>query len=312
MKIKNCEICSSSKLTLKYQLPDLLLENDQILTSYDQCSNCGLIFQNPQLPAGKMEEFYPPEYDSYESADLNSIDLNSKITHYGLLKRQKFVTSLRDGGRLLDIGCATGNFLRTMQMSPGWDLHGVEINHYAAKIAQEKYSLNVFNGNLREADYPDNYFDIITLWDVLEHLPHPQEILRQVRRLLKDGGFLVFRIPNGGAWDAKLFGEAWFGLDAPRHYFIFNQGTVKRLLNQVGFRITDLRCNIGSSIAIPMDIRFLLAVRRIPAERRKTIIHTFSHPIVKFLFLPITFIFDQLLMGSFLTVSAEKKELIDD
>lgn len=307
MKIKTCELCNNPDFTAKFQVTDFLLENDQVQTSYVQCSNCGLIFQNPKLTQDEIKKFYPPEYDSYQSEIFDNIDLRSRISRYGLSKRRRFVTSIKNSGKLLDLGCATGNFLREMQNSPGWDLYGVEINEHAAKIAQQQFSLNVFHGVIKQANYPSDFFDVITLWDVIEHLPDPKSVLIEVHRVLRNDGVLILRIPNGISWDAKLFGKYWFGLDAPRHYYVFNQQTITKLLDLAGFQVMNVHSNIGSSIALPMNIRFLMAARKTPEEWRNLIMQVVSHPLSKMIVFPFTFLFDQLLLGSFLTVAAEKR-----
>jgi SAM-dependent methyltransferase len=309
MKIDTCDLCESPDFSTKFQVSDYLLDDEQVQFSYVQCSNCGLIFQNPRLPQEELDNYYPPQYDSFLSEDFESKDLKSRLSRHGLSKRRKYVTSIKDRGKLLDIGCAAGNFMRAMQESSGWDLYGVEISEHAAKIAQRTHNLNVFHGEIHQSKYADNFFDIVTIWDVLEHLPNPDSFLHEVHRVLKADGVLIFRIPNGGSWDAKLFGKYWFGLDAPRHYYVFNQRTITKLLDLNGFRVSKIDCSIGSSVALSMNIRFLMAARNTPHNRRNFIMKVVSHPIFKLILLPLTFLFDQMLLGSFLTVAAEPKEI---
>lgn len=307
METDTCEICSSPDYAARYQLTDYLLENDQVHTTLVRCLNCGLIYQNPRLSPQEIEEHYPPEYDSFQSEDGDYENLGSRISKFGLSKRRRFVSSLKNGGKLLDVGCATGNFLHKMQSAPGWDLFGIEISEHAANIAHKKYALNVFHGEIEEANYPEDFFDVITLWDVLEHLPDPKSTLNEVHRVLKKNGRLVLRVPNGGSWDAKLFRKYWFGLDAPRHYYVFNQQTIRNLLEMSGFQVTHINCSIGSSIALSMNMRFLMAAKKISEDTRNLVLRIVSHPVIKFIALPFTFIFDQLLLGSFLTLAAEKR-----
>lgn len=305
----HCYLCGSSKLSVYGNLTDLLLEREDVEITLVKCENCGLLYQYPRFSQETIDKHYPPEYDSYKSENLESSDLSSRISRLGLSKRRKFVTSIKGGGKLLDIGCATGNFMRAMKSSPGWELFGVEINKHAAEIARQEFSLNVIHGELEQANFPQDYFDVITLWDVLEHLPDPQSTLSEIYRVLKKDGALILRIPNGNSWDARLFGRYWFGLDAPRHYYIFNQKTITKLLDLSGFQVKKVVCNIGGSIALPMNIRFLMASRKTPADLRDFVMKVVSHPIIKLIVLPFTFIFDQLLLGSFLTIAAGKKEI---
>jgi SAM-dependent methyltransferase len=312
MEQTHCYLCGSSQLSVHGTLTDLLLEREDVETTLVKCGNCGLIYQYPHLSQENYNRHYPPEYDSYQSENLESSDLSSRVSRLGLSKRRKFVSSIKGEGKLLDLGCATGNFMRAMQISPDWELFGVEINEHAAKIARQEFLLNVFHGELEQANFPNDYFDVVTLWDVLEHLPDPQFTLSEIYRVLKKDGVLILRIPNGNSWDARLFGRFWFGLDAPRHFYIFNRKTITKLLDLSGFQVKRLVCNIGSSIALPMNIRFLMASKKTPENMRNFVMRVVSNPIIKLIVLPFTFLFDQLLLGSFLTVAAGKKEITDD
>jgi 2-polyprenyl-3-methyl-5-hydroxy-6-metoxy-1,4-benzoquinol methylase len=307
MKTSNCEVCNNSEFSTVYQPWDYLMDNENINTTFVLCSNCGLIFQNPRMSQAEINEHYPPDYDSFQDVDIKSRDVSSRITQYGLSKRSRIIFDLLDSGRLLDVGCAAGNFLRTMQNSSRWDLFGVEISEHAASIARNKYGLNVFTGELNEANYPENYFDIITLWDVLEHIFDPKLLLLEVNRVLRETGYLILRVPNGGSWDARLFGKYWFGLDAPRHNYVFDKNTITQLLENSGFRVKKIDCSIGSSVAVPMNLRFYMTAKKYPENWRTVGNKVASHPITKLGLLPFTFFFDQMLLGSFLTVIAEKR-----
>jgi SAM-dependent methyltransferase len=93
---------------------------------------------------------------------------------------------------------------------------------------------------LEATEYPEDAFDVITLWDVLEHLPSPRSALEVFRRVLRPDGLLIFRIPNAESLDARLFGPYWAGWDLPRHYFAFEQVSAGRLLDQAGFKVLDV------------------------------------------------------------------------
>ena len=307
MNVSECAICGNSDFSVFHQVSDYLMDAPDLTTSFMSCDVCGLIFQNPRLSQSKIHEYYPPEYDSYQDIELYPDDLYSRIATRGLLKRSQVVIDNKGSGKLLDVGCATGNFLRMMQKFPGWDLQGVEISEHAAKIARENYQLNVYTGVIEEANYPADHFDVVTLWDVLEHILDPNSLLFEVNRVLKSSGNLILRVPNGGSWDAKLFGKFWSGLDAPRHYYVFDRNTITRLLELSGFRIKKLDCSIGGSVAFPLDVRFYLAGKGVSEKWQRVIWNVVSHPITKFIMLPITYLFDHLLMGSFLVVVAEKR-----
>jgi SAM-dependent methyltransferase len=94
-------------------------------------------------------------------------------------------------------------------------------------------------------EYPDCYFNVITLWDVLEHLPDPKAALKKCHKLLVPDGLLIFSIPNLKSFDRYLFGQIWIGWDAPRHFNMFSEVTIKRLFELTGFELLEQKCLLG-------------------------------------------------------------------
>jgi len=157
----------------------------------------------------------------------------------------------------LDVGCATGNFLKVAQEN-GWQVLGVEPIGKAAQIARDYYQLEVITGTLDSADIPSISFDVITMWDVLEHLPSPKQALHRSLELLKPGGLLVFSIPNLISFDRSLFGQYWIGWDAPRHFNLFSEQTLRRLLDTTGFEYTTKECILGGKGTFLLSLDMVL------------------------------------------------------
>jgi SAM-dependent methyltransferase len=256
-----------------------------------------------------MSESYPPDYDSYvpESKLENKSWLMKKAIEYGLNKRSRFVTIHKSSGRLLDIGCAIGLFLHSMQQHPDWELMGIEINPYAANIARDQFGLNVFTGLLEDASYPDDFFDAVTLWDVLEHIHDPSSSLSEIHRILKPDGILVFRIPNEKSWDANIFDQYWAGLDAPRHLYVFDQYTIRDMLNRNGFNITQMSCLGGSYPTFVLSVRFWLLAKGLNESTRQRILGILYHPIIRLLTSPLFFVSSFGLRGPLITVTVRKQ-----
>jgi len=223
-----------------------------------RCLKCELLYLNPQPTVEEVGRYYPPEYDSYVSAHPSDrlSWLRRTSLSYGLYKRCQAVTRYQEEGRLLEVGCANGVFLNAIRKSGAWDVYGVDINKYAVQYARNEFDLDVFLGQLEEAHFPDDFFDVVVLWDVLEHLPNPKTALLEIRRVLASDGWLIFRVPNLGSFDAKLFGPYWAGLDAPRHFFIFSETTLKLLLEISGFTIKRTSCISGTYPAFVLSVRF--------------------------------------------------------
>jgi SAM-dependent methyltransferase len=165
------------------------------------------------------------------------------------------------GGRLLDVGCATGDFLAHMAKY-GWQVHGVEPSLAASRRARQMHDLDVRTGDLEQARFPDGYFDVVTLWDVLEHLHDPLGSLKEIHRILKSDGVLVIELPNTQSFDAMLFGTYWIGLDIPRHLYVFPPAPLEAMLEETGLQIVSRQCFSGGYGAFLLSLRFWLEDRR--------------------------------------------------
>jgi 2-polyprenyl-3-methyl-5-hydroxy-6-metoxy-1,4-benzoquinol methylase len=310
MQTTICNLCNSNEYEPVHQLYDLLLERDTEIFAIVRCRNCGLVYQNPRPSLEEIAQYYPPEYESY-TADLKDNQISwllKKAYSYGIDKRGKIVRRYKKSGRLLDVGCATGVFLTGMQSSPDWELYGVEISEHAARIAREQNFLNVTQGTLHEAHYPSDFFDAVTLWDVLEHLHDPLASLREIHRILKKDGILVFRVPNLNSWDAMIFGPAWAGLDAPRHLYVFHPDTLSTLLHNTNFNILRMGCDIGSYPTFLLSLRFWLQMKGAKRSARELIFRILYHPFMRILSAPFFYAYGIGLRGPLITVAATKQE----
>lgn len=292
-----CNYCNSSSSVLLYTIPDFYLNKQDKFYTLVKCNNCGLIYQNPRPTQDEIREAYPSIYEAFNLHQKKSW-LETKVIQHGLEKRSKAITSIKKTpGRLLDIGCSTGLFLHTMQSKYRWEPYGVEINEYAASIAREKYHLNIFLGSLEQASYPAAFFDAVTLWDTLEHLPDPTSTLLEIKRIIKSDGVLVVRVPNYDSWDARIFGPAWAGLDVPRHFFVFSRSSLVKLFEKSGFTTPKLNCKIGSMPMFRLSLRFWLNKQSSNSSSQRIINSLINNPITKYIGAPYFFISGLFLQG---------------
>jgi 2-polyprenyl-3-methyl-5-hydroxy-6-metoxy-1,4-benzoquinol methylase len=211
-----------------------------------ECTGCGWLRQNPRPTIESIGYYYPSDYINFTQAIEDEPRFWKRWDHrYGMLKERWAIERIKPKGRILDVGCATGNFLREMQRA-GWDAVGVEPHPGAADYARQRFGLPVHAGTLREAALPAASFDVITLIDVLEHLHTPWEDLKEVSRILADEGLLVVRIPNLESIDAKWFGPAWLGWDLPRHLTFVSRLCLIQSLNELGLKVTKIGNASGS------------------------------------------------------------------
>jgi SAM-dependent methyltransferase len=237
-----CVWCGSEESAPVVERRDRLGED---LFRYLRCCRCGLIHLEPLLPWKERVQHYPPGYEAYQDAPENWL-LRLGLRRYWSRRVQavhRFAP--RSPGVVLDVGCATGGFLEAMR-ERGWQVYGVEPHpEAAARAAGRLGAAAVRAAPLEAVDFPSGSFDLITLWDVLDHLADPPAALRRIGRWLRPGGLLVLGLPYPGSWDAHLFGPAWLGWDAPRHLYLFPEETLREIVEGVGFQVIVARCFYG-------------------------------------------------------------------
>jgi len=240
--------------------------------SVDICTQCGLNAIHPKLSLNEMEKYYPTDYVSFPKAvEDEKFSLKRLDRKIGIKRRCKVINQrVEKTGRILDIGCATGNFLRGMQEF-GWDCYGIEPSEYAANYAIKRFNLQVIHGYLTEHLFEENYFDVVSLWDVFEHLPEPKNDLSIIKTILKPGGMLIITTPNVDSWGRKIFKEHWVGWDVPRHYHVFSPITIEDILNRSSFTTKEIISFTGRHGAFLISLQFLLLEKQIPTWRKKLI-----------------------------------------
>ena len=144
-------------------------------------------------------------------------------------------------GRLLDVGCGAGYFLDAARAA-GWEVQGVELSPAAARVGRERLRLDIFQGTLAEAAFADVQFDVVTLFEVVEHLRDPGEVLTEVARILKPGGVVAVQVPNDQHayrnWVSGARNRWW--VIPPLHLFYFTEPTLKRWLEDLGLEVLAL------------------------------------------------------------------------
>lgn len=252
-----CEICGSEDHHSVAARTDLFLGGDTFFTMHE-CENCHAIYQFPRPTRTKMSDYYPSDYQQYTHA-LDEEKLIARLSRrYGLRKRGQVIIRQVQQGSILDVGCATGDFLSIMREFPGWDVFGIEPTHSALQYARQKVELPVVEGALNVAPFADQSFDAITMWDVLEHVYNPRQVLQNVERLLKPGGVFVVNHPNLDSLDRKLFGNMWLGYELPRHLYLFPGDLLKELMTHLGFEEVQRQCLYGSHAATFSSLMFLV------------------------------------------------------
>jgi SAM-dependent methyltransferase len=243
MEHVSCHLCGLDDTQVLFQKRDKLgITDDEFQVV--ECRGCGLLYVNPRPTEAEIGKFYPETYSWKETLEAGSfltkwVRRLEKGYRYHLLKDEvskvvKFTG--RSAGKVLDIGCGTGDRLDVFR-SKGFETYGVETSD-SADYAREHLSLNVLKGDLFSAQLQDRFFDIVTLYNVLEHTHHPTRVCDEIHRILKDDGLLVIQVPNKNSLQYRLFKKKWAAFDVPRDLYYFGVEVLRSLLGKVGFTLT--------------------------------------------------------------------------
>lgn len=267
---RRCILCASCNYRV--------LETGRLVYKLVKCSGCGLVYITP-IPSDKLLR---------EKYDANYCNLLRKHTARSLKiwqERLKKVEAFCGKGRLLDIGCGDGTFLSLAKKS-GWEVSGVETSAASCEYIKKSLGVEVYNGQLKNASYPDEYFDVVTFWHSLEHMTDPQANLRSAQRILKKGGLLAVAMPNFDNYIYKVL--YCIGKIRKKPHFLFEDNekekewhlnffsprTIKEMLTKTGFSVFFLTTDpsgltllkrlidkIACSILFPIRIKIVLCMQ---------------------------------------------------
>jgi len=211
-----------------------------------QCTKCSLVFLNPTPSAETLKGLYPQSYYAYQGF-TEKPSIAHKVLSAVLQLGRTGDPTFDKPGRMLDIGCGTGECLAKWN-ARGWETHGVEISEAAACLGQQQ-GLDVFAGTLHEAKFPDEHFDYVRMNHSLEHIDNPNEVLDEIHRIIKPTGKLFIGVPNIDGLYSKLFKRYWWYLCAPVHPFNYSIGTLTQMLQKHKFKVkrVQFRSDYGGS-----------------------------------------------------------------
>lgn len=208
-----------------------------------RCRSCGLVYRVPRPPAETLRAYYAARDEAAPPPAWIAARRAACQAWLPLLE------TYRRTGRVLDVGAGHGVFLAACT-ARGWTPHGLELSRGAAAYARSAFGLDLAPHAIEEARFPDAYFDVVTFWNVLDHLPAPQRALAEAYRVLRPGGLVVVRFPNADfhvpmhRWFQRLtrWHPAWRAWDhTVFHLFSFDRRTIARLLAAGGFAPVKVR-----------------------------------------------------------------------
>ncbi len=230
--------------------------------TYVRCKRCGLVYVNPRLTGESLKKVYTGSLLRtwwkkffYARRDVTSFkNLNSRLARAEKLMHE--VERYTSAGRILDIGCNRG-FLLATAVSGGWDAYGIEIVTWFPQVVARRFPMKIYTEPLRDISPPfaDNFFDAVTMIDIIEHLANPLEDLREVKRILKPDGFLLVNTPDIGSAYAVILGSEWGSVNPQEHYYLFDRKTFGKLAREAGFSIVAFQPSKGSTGEMEVHLR---------------------------------------------------------
>jgi SAM-dependent methyltransferase len=260
-----CPLCGQTDAREWLRAPDRLHGRQEQYTLL-RCRACSLVWlSNPPKPA-EMHRHYTDAYDRLISAAGENSPERWRGRYAALLPHKQ-------SGALLDLGCSSGAFLQSLRGN-AWNLAGIEMSAESAKKAQARSGADIFVGNILDAQFPPESFDVITCFDVFEHLYEPQRIMAKVAEWLKPEGIFYILVPNADSAEGRVFGTYWHGLELPRHLFHYSPASLKFLAESVGLHTVSLETRrnpaVGTSLRYVWDDIFRsIRIRRTPEAYRR-------------------------------------------
>ena len=200
-----------------------------------KCRRCGLQYIDPRLRDDLIFAGYAQGDDP---TYVSQIAARERTFAASLAEIERLAGGR---GRLLDIGTAAGAFVAAA-VKQGWDAEGCEPNAWMAEWGARHYGVRIRQGSVFDQPYEPGSFDVVTLWDVIEHTPNPRAVLDHCRGLLKPGGLLIVNYPDIGSWIARALGRRWLFLTSV-HLWYFDRRTIARMLEATGFAVAVTRAH---------------------------------------------------------------------
>lgn len=237
MNTYKCPWCASEKTQIHLWLKDEFLSNEDF--QIHECLQCGLLFTEPRPSKEKIGDYYKSEeYYSHQENKKGFIPkLYESVKAINLKHKYRVAVEGKSIGKLLDIGCGVGDFLHIAEQH-GWQCTGVEPSEDAKAIATKRIKADILSSEDLE-QIPNETFDVITMWHVLEHVDDLRWQVFQLQRLIKNNGRIVIAVPNYKSYDAEFYKEKWAAYDVPRHLNHFNKETLVKIFKNNNLNLID-------------------------------------------------------------------------
>jgi SAM-dependent methyltransferase len=259
-----CPICGQDGAQEWLLAPDRL-HGRRVQYTLVRCATCSVVWlSNPPRPE-EMHLHYTEAYDR-----LISLGAGNSPRRWEF--RRKAIANLKKAGTLLDLGCSSGSFLEYMRNEP-WKLFGIEMSERTAKTAEVRSGGEIFVGSILDASFARESFDVITCFDVLEHLYEPRRVMAKVADWLKPGGIFYVLVPNVDSAEGRVFRSYWHGLELPRHLFHYSPRSLRYLAESAGLIEVSVESHRNPAVGTGLryvwdDVFSAVGIQRTPVAFR--------------------------------------------
>lgn len=297
MNGQTCVLCGCQKF--RPYLNDLLDYEYRVKGSFNliKCESCGLVRQANISSYSDLMEFYPPDYHAHQPAGKG---LLSSLKRRLYLRRVRRIKKLVGGGKVLDVGCGNCSLLSALRELGGFELHGLDIKRLGVDYAGMGISFR--EGHLEDIGFEKDRFDLLSMDNVVEHVPDPDVFFKKAGEVIRPGGWIVGTTPNVDSVEARLYGKYWGPYHMPRHTYLFGPETLKAMLEKHGFYSVRFPLNAVSGCGISIQ-NYL--------RRNKDKIHPYEKawyvPYLSLLTAPASYLLSLTELNSTLDFMARKK-----
>ena len=240
--IEKCPLCGGKRLERSVTCVDHFASGEMF--HLYTCADCGFLFTQDVPAEEEIGRYYEtPNYISHSDTHSGIVNrLYHRVRKYMLGRKARLVqqSTHLETGRLLDVGSGTGYFADTMKQR-GWQVQAIEKSAQARDFAREHFGLDVKPAEALMQEWKPASFDVITLWHVLEHLEHLNDVWQRLNELLTEKGVLIVAVPNCSSYDAEKYGALWAAYDVPRHLWHFTPDTMQQFGSKHGFIMAERR-----------------------------------------------------------------------
>ncbi len=255
LKKITCNLCGNKDYVFMYRIDTKKSHFDVV-----RCSKCRLVYVNPQPSSKEIENMYDKDYfhgHGFDEGIDYALSLKNREVWYPVFNsRLDNIERYVRKSNILDIGCGFGEFMM-MAKKRGWKAKGIELSKYASGVAK-KLDLDVFNGSIEKAKFKEK-FSVLTMFEVVEHLPDPLKTLKECGRFIKDDGIFVIQTGDADSMYARFKGKKWPYLLAG-HLHYFSRSTLTSMLKKAGFDVIHIYN--GDEISLGARFEFIHLLKK--------------------------------------------------